>query len=37
MNKNGIKVTERIAINVGQTPENKDYLATKIKKSGHLL
>lgn len=33
----GIEVTEFIPLKVGKTPENKDYLATKAAKSGHLL
>ena len=37
MNNNGINVVKRIAINVGKTAENKNYLATKRQKSGHLL
>jgi GTP cyclohydrolase II len=37
MNNNGITVVKRIAINVGKTAENKNYLAAKRQKSGHLL
>lgn len=37
MEANGIKVAERVALRVGQTPENAGYLATKAAKSGHLL
>ena len=37
MNNNGITVVKRIAINVGKTAENKNYLATKRQKSGHLF
>ena len=37
MNNNGINVIKRIAINVGKTAENENYLATKRQKSGHLL
>ena len=33
----GIKVTERVPLKVGLTPENEAYLATKALKSGHLL
>ena len=36
MNKSGIKVVERIPLNVGKTVENANYLATKVKKSGHF-
>jgi len=36
MNSSGIKVVERVSLNVGKTAENADYLATKVKKSGHL-
>ncbi len=34
---NGIKVTERVPLRVGETDQNAAYLATKIAKSGHLL
>lgn len=33
----GLQVTERVPLKVGQTQENKAYLATKARKSGHLL
>ncbi len=33
----GISVTERVPLRVGETAFNKDYLATKALKSGHLL
>lgn len=33
----GLEVTERVPLKVGETAQNKDYLATKAKKSGHLL
>ncbi|SIS57000.1 GTP cyclohydrolase II [Roseivivax lentus] len=33
----GIKVTDRVALKVGETRFNAHYLATKAKKSGHLL
>ena len=33
----GIKVAERVPLNVGVTPENTEYLKTKAAKSGHLL
>ena len=33
----GIKVVERVPLRVGRTPQNDAYLATKAKKSGHLL
>jgi GTP cyclohydrolase II len=32
----GLAVTERVPLHVGQTVENRDYLATKAAKSGHL-
>jgi len=35
MNNSGIKVIERVSLNVGKTAENAHYLATKVKKSGH--
>ncbi|EEW26642.1 GTP cyclohydrolase II [Rhodobacter ferrooxidans] len=34
---NGLTVTERVALHVGQTEQNAAYLATKAAKSGHLL
>jgi len=37
MEENGITVSERVALKVGETAHNRDYLATKAKKSGHLL
>jgi len=37
MERNGIKVTERVPLMVGETAFNQGYLATKAKKSGHLL
>ncbi len=37
MEKNGITVTERVPLKVGHTAHNRDYLATKAAKSGHLL
>ncbi len=33
----GIAVAERVALKVGETPQNAAYLATKAAKSGHLL
>jgi len=33
----GITVTERVPLKAGETRHNADYLATKAKKSGHLL
>ena len=33
----GLAVTERVPLHVGLTPQNADYLATKVAKSGHLL
>ncbi|MEM6311134.1 MAG: GTP cyclohydrolase II, partial [Pseudomonadota bacterium] len=33
----GLEVTERVPLKVGETLQNRDYLATKAKKSGHLL
>ncbi len=32
----GLQVTERVPLHVGQTAENRGYLATKAAKSGHL-
>jgi len=32
----GVHVTERVPLRVGQTAENRAYLATKVAKSGHL-
>jgi len=37
MERNGIEVTERVPLKVGQTAQNRGYLATKAAKSGHLL
>ena len=37
MEKQGIKVVERIPLRVGEGSENRAYLATKAAKSGHLL
>lgn len=37
MEDHGIKVTERVPLKVGETRFNEAYLATKAKKSGHLL
>jgi len=37
MQANGIAVTERVPLHVGQNPLNAGYLATKAKKSGHIL
>jgi GTP cyclohydrolase II len=36
MQANGIAVTERVPLKVGQTDQNAGYLATKVAKSGHL-
>ena len=33
----GLAVTERVPLRVGETPDNAAYLATKAAKSGHLL
>lgn len=33
----GLAVSERVPLKVGETPQNKGYLATKARKSGHLL
>ncbi len=33
----GVAVTERVPLKVGETPQNRAYLATKAAKSGHLL
>jgi GTP cyclohydrolase II len=33
----GVRVTERVPLRVGKTPQNARYLATKAAKSGHLL
>jgi GTP cyclohydrolase II len=37
MRKTGISVVERVPLKVGQTDQNRAYLATKAAKSGHLL
>jgi GTP cyclohydrolase II len=37
MERNGIAVADRVPLKVGQNPHNTQYLATKAKKSGHLL
>ena len=37
MEKNGIAVTERVPLRVGETAHNRAYLATKAAKSGHML
>ena len=37
MQAQGIDVTDRVPLAVGQTPDNAGYLATKAAKSGHLL
>ncbi len=37
MNACGLTVTKRVPLSVGETPFNTDYLATKARKSGHLL
>ncbi len=37
MTANGISVTERVPLQVGENDHNRDYLATKARKSGHLL
>ncbi|CUH86723.1 GTP cyclohydrolase-2 [Phaeobacter sp. CECT 5382] len=37
MEKTGIKVTERVALKVGENAHNSQYLATKAAKSGHML
>ncbi|MFT6222573.1 MAG: GTP cyclohydrolase II [Paracoccaceae bacterium] len=37
MEKQGISVVERVPLKVGETKENRGYLATKAAKSGHLL
>ena len=37
MQSNGVEVTERVPLKVGETAHNRAYLATKAKKSGHLL
>lgn len=37
MEKHGITVAERVPLKVGENPHNTHYLATKARKSGHLL
>jgi GTP cyclohydrolase II len=37
MESQGVQVTERVPLKVGETPQNRAYLATKAAKSGHLL
>ena len=37
MERNGIAVTERVPLKVGETAHNRSYLATKAAKSGHML
>ncbi|MGP9789818.1 GTP cyclohydrolase II [Roseinatronobacter sp. NSM] len=37
LNAHGLTVVERVPLRVGQTTENRAYLATKAAKSGHLL
>lgn len=37
MQSQNIEVTERVPLKVGETPQNRAYLATKAAKSGHLL
>nr|WP_246237318.1 GTP cyclohydrolase II [Halovulum dunhuangense] len=37
MEGQGVRVVERVALKAGHTPENAHYLATKARKSGHLL
>lgn len=37
MERNGIKVTARVPLKVGETAHNRGYLATKAAKSGHML
>ena len=37
MEKQGIKVFERVPLKVGASAENRAYLSTKAIKSGHLL
>jgi GTP cyclohydrolase II len=37
MESQGITVVERVPLKVGETPQNRAYLATKARKSGHLL
>ena len=37
MKSTGLEVAERVPLKVGETEHNRDYLATKAAKSGHLL
>jgi len=37
LERGGITVVERVPLSVGHTAENAEYLATKARKSGHLL
>ena len=37
MNRSGVQVAERVPLKEGHNHHNKDYLATKAAKSGHLL
>jgi len=37
MTRNGIEVAERVPLRVGENPHNAAYLATKMRKSGHIL
>ena len=37
MEATGIAVTARVPLKVGETDENRSYLATKAAKSGHML
>ncbi len=37
MEAQGVRVVERVPLKVGETPQNAAYLATKARKSGHLL
>ena len=37
MEASGVNVAERVPLKVGENPHNREYLATKAKKSGHLL
>ncbi|MCC5985594.1 MAG: GTP cyclohydrolase II [Rhodobacteraceae bacterium] len=37
LSANGIEVVERVPLRVGETEENRAYLATKAAKSGHIL
>ena len=37
MEAHGVRVAERVPLKVGETRHNAEYLATKARKSGHLL